>query len=118
MKQVGLVLILLLSMMHNALAIASEAEANLTHSRWIGGIAAPVFFTQYDQQAINAIAATPKVSQIIISYPPALKPLALEIAQQIRAKSRAKVKLTEIALTDTSTVHYRHDAVIVTSYFR
>ena len=101
-------------------AVSPEYSVNKPTERKqiIGGLAAPIYFQNYDQNMIDNIVNVRNVTKIIISYPTALKSLATQIKDGIAAKSQASVQMYEVNLQDTDTVKYRHDVVIVTLDFR
>ena len=84
----------------------------------IGGLSAPIYFQTYDQKMIDNIASVKTAKKIVISYPTALKALAIQIRDGITAQSQVPVQLYEVNLQDTATVKYRHDVVIVALDFR
>ena len=98
-----------------------------SQERIIGGFGAPQFFSKYDKQAIDEIAKTPNAKSVRITYPHALKSLALQIKHELMKKSEKskansvkslKINIEELNLEDTPTTKYRHDAVVVVVYFR
>jgi len=111
--------LLLFIVMPSIFGLASATSTNvILQPKLLGGFSAPEFFTSYDEQRVNIIAANKTAKVIQISYPLALKQLAQKIAMGIMAQSTVKVELKEVDLKDTSTLKYRHDAVIVVLYFR
>lgn len=99
------------------LAICNYSYASTTESQVIGGFGAPIYFTHYDLTQVTSIANNSNAKTIRISYPHQLLPLATQIANNIKSKSKAKVMLTELNLQDTDLVKYRHDVVVVVLYF-
>ena len=102
----------------NTAATESSNDKSTEPKKIIGGLAAPIYFQNYDQNMIDNIANVHTAKKIIISYPTKLKPLAIQINDGIIAKSQVPVQMHEVNLQDTDTVKYRHDVVIVTLDFR
>ncbi len=102
----------------NTTAPESLVDKPIEPEKIIGGLAAPIYFQNYDQNMIDNIVNVHTAKKIIISYPTKLKPLAIQINDEIAAKSQVPVQMYEVNLQDTDTVKYRHDVVIVTLDFR
>ncbi len=81
----------------------------------IGGISAPIFFTQYESTVVDSICNNQNnPTTIVIEYPQNMQQIAYQISHEIKHRTKFKIQMEKIEEPqDTKMVQYRHNNIIV-----